>query len=81
MKIAVYIAEDSLGSDIQPCYNLEGFSSQRITQRIQFLSNLCVCVRACVAPVFPHVSHVYDSSCIYGISAGTNSRLVHLPQG
>ena len=29
-NIALYIAEDSLGSDIESCFNLEGFSSQRI---------------------------------------------------
>ena len=44
INLAMYIAEDSLGALFQFGSNLEGFSSHRITQMIQFLSSVCVCV-------------------------------------
>ena len=42
INLAMYIAEDSLGALFQFGSNLEGFSSHRITQMIQFLSSVCV---------------------------------------
>ena len=44
INLRMYIAEDSLGALFQFGSNLEGFSSHRITQMIQFLSSVCVCI-------------------------------------